>query len=84
MLLPFNGLIYGAIEQLRIGTESFVAKKLVNIGGGRSEELPLSKTISVLTADLIRIKRMAYFADKFKTVIQDHGMHIAGKMRHIF
>ncbi|KAM5532479.1 hypothetical protein V8D89_013832 [Ganoderma adspersum] len=61
---------------LRIGTESFVAKKLVNIGGGRSEELPLSKTISVLTADLIRIKRMAYFADKFKTVANNQGMHI--------
>ena len=84
MLLPLERLLNGVIEQLRIGTESFVAKKLVNIGSGRSEELPLSKAISVLTADLIRIKRMAYFADKFKAVADDQQTHIAGKMRHPF
>nr|VWP02501.1 Reducing polyketide synthase FUB1 (EC (Fusaric acid biosynthesis protein 1) [Ganoderma boninense] len=65
--------VYG----LRIGTRSYVAKKLVNVGGGRSEDIPLSKTINVLTADLIRLKRMGYFADKFKTLAYDHGVDVA-------
>nr|VWP02366.1 APH domain-containing protein [Ganoderma boninense] len=63
--------------QLRIGNKPYVAKKLVNIGGGRSEEIPLSKATTVLTADLIRIKRMAYFAGKFKVLAYDQGVDIA-------
>ena len=27
---------------------------------------------------------MAYFAEKFKTLADDHGAQIAGKMRHVF
>ncbi|PIL33491.1 hypothetical protein GSI_04114 [Ganoderma sinense ZZ0214-1] len=62
---------------LRIGTQSYVAKKLVNTGGGRSEEIPISQAINVLTADLIRLKRMAYFAEKFKAFAYDQGANIA-------
>ena len=52
----------------------------MNVGGGRSEEIPLSKANAILTADLIRIKRMAYFAEKFKAVAYDQGVDIAGKL----
>ena len=51
------------------------------MGGGRSEEIPLSKAINVLTADLIRLNRMAYFAEKFKTRSYDHGVDIVVKTR---
>ena len=70
------------VEQLRIGNKAYIAKKLVNIGGGRSEDIPLSQAVRVLTADLIRLKRMAYFADGFKTLANEQGIDIAGK-RHI-
>ena len=63
-----------------MGNQSYVAKKLVNVGGGRSEDIPLSNAVNVLTADLIRIKRMAYFAEKFKTLASDRGVPIAGKI----
>ena len=53
------------------------------MGGGRSEEIPLSKAINVLTADLIRLKRMAYFAEKFKDLACDHGVQIAGRILHL-
>ena len=49
------------------------------MGGGRSEEIPLSKAVNVLTADLIRLKRMGYFAEKFKTLAYDRRVDIAGK-----
>ncbi|KAI1788424.1 hypothetical protein LXA43DRAFT_1091785 [Ganoderma leucocontextum] len=62
---------------LRIGHNSYVAKKLVNAGGGRSEDIPLSKAVSILTADLVRLKRMAYFADKFRAFAYDQGVDIA-------
>lgn len=67
------------LEQLRIGNLSYVAKKLVNVGGGRSGDIPLSKAIGILTADLIRLMRMAYFAEKFKALAYDQGIDIAGK-----
>ena len=63
-----------------MGNQSYVAKKLVNVGGGRSEDIPLSRAISVLTADLIRIKRMAYFVEKFKALAYDQAIDIAGKI----
>lgn len=33
----------------------------------------------MLTADLIRLKRMAYFATKFKLAALDQGIDIAGQ-----
>ena len=63
-----------------MGNQSYVAKKLVNVGGGRSEDILLPKAVSVLTADLIRLKRMAYFADQFKELARDQGVDIAGKI----
>lgn len=53
-------------------------KKLVNIGSGRSEHIPVSQAIKILTDDLIRLKRMAYFAEKFKSLVLDAGIEIAG------
>ena len=66
-----------------IEDKAYVAKKLVNAGEGRSADIPLSKASSILTADLIRIKRMAYFADKFKAAAYDQGVDIAGKILHL-
>ena len=37
----------------------------------------------MLTADLIRLRRMAYFVEKFKTLAYDFGMDIAGANRHL-
>ena len=64
--------------QLQINGQAFVAKKLVNVGGGRSEKIPIAQAINILTADLIRLKRMAYFAEKFKSLILDEGLDVAG------
>jgi hypothetical protein len=47
-----------------IGGEEFVAKKLVDIGNGRGR-VPLPEAVRLLSADLVRLKRMAYFAKAF-------------------
>ena len=60
--------------------DAFVAKKLVNVGGGRSNSIPISEAVNLLTADLIRLKRMAYFASKFQLAALDQGIDIAGEM----
>nr|VWO98094.1 Lysyl endopeptidase (EC (Protease IV) (PvdS-regulated endoprotease) [Ganoderma boninense] len=61
----------------RFSNQSYIAKKLVNVGSGRSDDIPLSKAVSILTADLIRVKHMAYFAEKFKALAYDHGVDVA-------
>ncbi|KAI1794277.1 hypothetical protein LXA43DRAFT_1091810 [Ganoderma leucocontextum] len=62
---------------LQIDGRPYVAKKLVNVGGGRSEHIPVSQAINALTADLIRLKRMTYFAKKFKSLALEEGINIA-------
>ena len=69
-----------SIFQLRIDGKEYAAKKLVNIGNGRSNCIPISDAIENLTADLIRLKRMAYFASRFKLLAQDYQVQIAGKL----
>nr|VWP01454.1 Lmo1883 protein [Ganoderma boninense] len=69
---------------LRIGNKPYVAKKVINIGGGRSEDILLPKAVSVLTADLIRLKRMAYFADQFKELARDQGVDIAAFLIKVY
>ena len=66
--------------QMQIDSQPHVAKKLVNVGSGRSRNIPVSQAISVLTADLIRLKRMAYFAQKFKSLSLEEGIDIAGSL----
>lgn len=67
--------------QLQIGGQAYVAKKLVNVGSGRSEDIPISQAINVLTTDLIRLKRMDYFAKKFKSLTLDEGIDISGSYK---
>ena len=65
--------------QLRIDGNAYVAKKLVNVGSGRSNHIPISQAVSLLTADLIRLRHMAYFAGKFQLDALDQGIDIAGE-----
>ena len=51
------------------------------MGNGRSGDIPVSQCISVLTAELIRLKRMAYFAQKFKSLTLEEGIDVAGSLR---
>ena len=46
--------------------DQFVAKKLVNTGNGRGH-VSLPEAVQFLSADLIRLKRMEYFAKAFFT-----------------
>ncbi|KAI1791947.1 hypothetical protein LXA43DRAFT_1135462 [Ganoderma leucocontextum] len=62
---------------LQINGQAYVAKKLVNVGGGRSEHIPISQAVNALTADLIRLKRMAYFDKKFKLLALEEGINVA-------
>ena len=50
--------------QMIIEGERFVAKKLVDIGKGRGS-VPLPEAVRLLSADLVRLKRMEYFAKGF-------------------
>ncbi|KAI1785491.1 kinase-like domain-containing protein [Ganoderma leucocontextum] len=61
---------------LRIDCNPYVAKKLVNVGNGRSDSIPISTAVNMLTADLVRLKRMAYFAGKFQSAALDQGIEI--------
>lgn len=75
-VLPTNHISY---MQLRVDGNTYVAKKLVNAGSGRSDCVPISDATNLLTADLIRLKRMAYFASKFKSATLDQGIDVAGE-----
>ena len=44
--------------------EQFVAKKLVDMGNGRGP-VPLPEAVRLLSADLVRMKWMEYFAKAF-------------------
>ena len=50
--------------QMIIEGERFVAKKLVDIGKGR-RSVPLPEAVRHLSADLVRLKGMEYFAKGF-------------------
>jgi hypothetical protein len=50
--------------QMIIEGERFVAKKLVDTGNGRGH-VPLPETVRLLSADLVRLKRMEYFTKAF-------------------
>ena len=52
------------IFKMIIDDKEYVAKELVDIGTGRGD-LTLEEAAIFLTADLIRLKRMAYFARAF-------------------
>jgi hypothetical protein len=47
-----------------IGGEEFVAKKLVDTGNGRGH-VPLPEAVWLLSVNLVRLKRMVYFAKAF-------------------
>jgi hypothetical protein len=64
-------------SQLVIGGMEYVAKKLVNSGQG-SEKVTLDKANHLLTSDLIRLKRMAAFADTFMARAIREGAEISG------
>ena len=54
------------MAQMIINGEQFVAKKLVDTGNGRGH-VPLPEAVRFLSADLVRLKRMEYFAKAFFT-----------------
>lgn len=59
-----------------IGNNQFVAKELVDIGHGRGRDITAEKSASFLLADLIRIKRMNYFAAGFGAHADREGAEI--------
>ena len=65
--------------QLRAEGKTYAAKKLVNIGNGRSHHIPIVEATNKLAADLIRLKRMAYFASKFRLRTLDQSIDVAGE-----
>lgn len=59
--------------------KTYAAKRLVNIGNGRSDHISILEATGKLTADLIRLKRMAYFAGMFQSAVLELGINIAGE-----
>jgi len=55
--------------------EQFVAKKLIDTGNGRGH-VPLPEAVQFLSADLIRLKRMEYFAKAFFTRGEREGAEL--------
>src|ERR1700679_2573761 len=55
--------------------EQFVAKKLVDTGNGRGH-IPLPEAVRFLSADLVRLKRMEYFAKAFFTRGEQEGAEL--------
>lgn len=55
--------------------EQFVAKKLVDTGKGRGH-VPLPDAVRFLSADLIRLKRMDFFAKAFFTRGEQDGAEL--------
>ena len=47
-----------------IDDREYIAKELMDVGNGRGE-LALEEALTYLSADLVRLKRMAYFARSF-------------------
>jgi hypothetical protein len=66
-------------SQIVIDNGEFVAKKLVDIGNGR-ETLTITKQCELLTADLVRLKRMAYFARLFVNTAVQKAVEISGAL----
>ncbi|KAL0952448.1 hypothetical protein HGRIS_006717 [Hohenbuehelia grisea] len=64
--------IYG----LKINNKEYVAKKLVNIGKGQ-EDLDADTAAPHLTQDLVRLRRMATFADLFMEHASNAGAEVA-------
>jgi hypothetical protein len=58
-----------------IGGQEYVAKKLVDAGMGFGE-VSVDEASRLLTSDLIRLKRMAYFAQAFSTHAGREGAEI--------
>lgn len=56
----------------------YVAKKLVNIGDDTSDIIDLDVAVRLLTADLIRLKRMSYFAKAFSARVDRVGADTTG------
>lgn len=55
--------------------EQFVAKKLIDTGNGRGH-VPLPEAVQFLSADLVRLKRMEYFAKEFFTRGEQEGAEL--------
>lgn len=67
-------------SKLTIGSEDFVAKKLTHISDEMNDVPPEpAKAYELLTQDLIRLKRMAYFAKSFSWEAGQSGVEIAGE-----
>jgi len=65
--------------QMVIGGQEYVAKKLVDAGRGQGN-LTLDEEAQSLSADLIRLKRMEYFAKAFVTHAMEGSAEITGKV----
>ncbi|KAH7904525.1 kinase-like domain-containing protein [Hygrophoropsis aurantiaca] len=64
------------VFSLLIDNKPYVAKKLIDVGRGR-EDVTLEESLQFLTADLIRLKRMEYFASLFIKRAEQEGAEIA-------
>ncbi|THH30819.1 hypothetical protein EUX98_g3365 [Antrodiella citrinella] len=65
------------VYKLVISGSTYVAKKLVDIGNGRSSDIGFTDSLKFLSLDLIRLKRMAHFMGKFQSVAAEHGVETA-------
>lgn len=66
------------ILQLQIDGCQYAAKKLINVGKGLGVNIDITTSVRVLSADLIRLKRMDYFAKRFVQAALECNVHIAG------
>jgi hypothetical protein len=55
-----------------IAGEEFVAKALVDVGRGHGD-VSLDESVRFLSADLVRLKRMEYFAKAFFARVAQEG-----------
>ena len=58
--------------QMIIGGEEFVAKALVDVGRGHGD-VSLDEAVQFLSADLVHLKRMEFFAKAFFAHIAQEG-----------
>lgn len=57
-----------------------MAKKLVNTGRGRENPPTLPQANRILQEELIRVHRLAYFANLFHELAETNGVDLAGNI----
>jgi hypothetical protein len=63
-------------------TQSYVAKKIFDIGKGRGVEVTADVNQSILSRDLIRLKRLAWFYKSFIQLVAEKGLdELAGELQ---